>query len=456
MKDIRVKDVLEATKGELLNKDNDIENLVLSDVCIDSRLMKKEDIFIPIKGEKVDAHKFIPDVMKKGSATFTEEDITEFEEGKAYIKVDSTVKALQDLGAYVRNKYDKPVIGVTGSVGKTTTREMITTALSSAKEVFHTEGNFNSEIGLPITTSRMMDKDSDIAVLEMGISAPNEMDILAEVAKPDIAVVTMIGVAHIEFLKSKEGIRDEKIKICKNMNKDGVLFLNGDDPLLAEMKGKTGVKTFFYGTGADADYRAEDIKVEDGNYTYTFVHDDFRMKVKIPVLGKHNVLNSLVAMAICDHLGMDLDAAEKALEDFHGLRQNVLKTEKGYTVIDDTYNASPDSMKAAIDVVSNFKCNGNKYIVLGDMFELGVNEVSFHETVGEYFKGKDIDELITLGQLSLNIEKKAREVSGIKTVHTAKLDEVTEYLNSVLKKDDVVLLKASNGMHLTEVVKDIV
>ena len=179
MKDIRVKDVLEATKGELLNKDNDIENLVLSDVCIDSRLMKKEDIFIPIKGEKVDAHKFIPDVMKKGSATFTEEDITEFEEGKAYIKVDSTVKALQDLGAYVRNKYDKPVIGVTGSVGKTTTREMITTALSSAKEVFHTEGNFNSEIGLPITTSRMMDKDSDIAVLEMGISAPNEMDILA-------------------------------------------------------------------------------------------------------------------------------------------------------------------------------------------------------------------------------------------------------------------------------------
>ena len=302
----------------------------------------------------------------------------------------------------------------------------------------------------------MLDKDSDIAVLEMGISAPNEMDILSSIAKPDIAVVTMIGVAHIEFLKSKEGIRDEKIKICKNMNKDGVLFLNGDDPLLAEMREKTGVKTFFYGTGADADYRAEDIKVEDGNYAYTFVHGNFRMKVKIPVLGKHNVLNSLVAMAICDHLGMDLSAAEKALEDFHGLRQNVLKTEKGYTVIDDTYNASPDSMKAAIDVVSNYKCNGKKYIVLGDMFELGVNEVAFHETVGEYFKEKDIDELITLGQLSLNIEKKAREVSGIKTVHTAKLDEVTEYLKSVLKKDDVVLLKASNGMHLTEVVKDIV
>ena len=170
----------------------------------------------------------------------------------------------------------------------------------------------------------------------------------------------------------------------------------------------------------------------------------------------YNVLNSLVAMAICDHLGMDLNAAKGALENFHGLRQNVLKTDKGYTVIDDTYNASPDSMKAAIDVVSNFKCNGKKYIVLGDMFELGVNEVSFHETVGEYFKDKDIDELITLGQLSLHIEEKAREVSGIKTVHTAKLDEVTEYLNSVLKKGDVVLLKASNGMHLTEVVKDIV
>ncbi len=453
--EITVREAVQATGGELLNGGEEILNLTLKDVCIDSRIIKAGDLFIPIVGEKVDAHKFIPDVMKKGTATFTEKDIDEFAEGKAYIKVPSTVKALQDIGRYVRLQYKNPVVGVTGSVGKTTTREMITTALSSVNEVFHTEGNFNSEIGLPITTSRMTDKPSDIAVLEMGISAPGEMDILSHVGLPDIAVVTMIGVAHIEFLKTKEGIRDEKIKICKEMNEDGVLFLNADDPLLAEMKGKTPVKTFFYGTGLDADYRAEDIRVEDGFYAYTYCHGEVKMTVRIPVLGKHNVLNSLVAMAICDYLDINLSLAARALEDFHGLRQTVMKTEKGYTLIDDTYNASPDSMKAAIDVVSNFKCSGKKYIVLGDMFELGVNEAAFHTDVGSYFEGKDIDELITIGQLSLNIESRAREVSKINTVHLSKLQEVTDYLNKMLKKDDIVLLKASNGMHLSEVVKEI-
>ena len=243
MYNIKVKDIVEATGGRLLSGD---ENIPLGDICIDSRKIKEGDLFVPIVGNKIDAHRFIESALEKGAATLTQHHRGVVISDKPYIQVTDTEKALQDIGIYIRNRMNIPVIGVTGSVGKTTTREMIATALSGCVNVYQTSGNYNSQVGVPVTISRMPE-DAAVAVIEMGMSEQGEMHNLSRIAKPDICVITVIGVAHIENLKTQENIRREKLAITDYMNKDGALFLNGDDPLLLKLKGKTGVKTFYYG-----------------------------------------------------------------------------------------------------------------------------------------------------------------------------------------------------------------
>ena len=245
MKGILIKDIIKFTNGHLIGKIDDsfkdeLLNKEVKDIVIDSRQVNPDALFVALKGERVDAHRFIPDTALKTDAILTEESEEEIlsqsekeslPENKAYIKVDSTLDAMQDIAAAIRKNYNKPIVGVTGSVGKTTTREMITTALSSNISVFHTEGNMNSQIGVPITVSRINDNPSEAAVLEMGISEPGGMDRLTRMVNPDIAVVTMIGQAHIEFLKTREGIRDEKLRITGRMNENGALFLNADNKM---------------------------------------------------------------------------------------------------------------------------------------------------------------------------------------------------------------------------------
>ena len=276
---------------------------------------------------------------------------------------------------------------------------------------------------------------------------------------PDIAVVTMIGQAHIEFLKTREGIRDEKLRITGRMNENGALFLNADDEMLYALKGKTGVKTFYYGTGEDADYRAENIRFENGYNNYTFVHGDKRIEVKLSVLGTHNVLNSLVAMAVSDYMGLDLSKAAKSFESFVGLRQKIILSDKKYTIIDDSYNASPDSMKAAINVLRDMNVKGRKIAVLGDMFELGENSRQYHKDVGIYIAEQfnsgalDLDELITIGDESKEITDYVKANTDIKISSFDEKPEASEYIKSILKADDVITLKASNGMKFAEIVE---
>ena len=473
MKGILIKDIIEFTNGHLIGKIDDsfkdeLLNKEVKDIVIDSRQVNPDSLFVALKGERVDAHRFIPDTALKTDAILTEESEEEImsqsekeslPENKAYIKVDSTLDAMQDIAAAIRKNYNKPIVGVTGSVGKTTTREMITTALSSNISVFHTEGNMNSQIGVPITVSRINDNPSEAAVLEMGISEPGGMDRLTRMVNPDIAVVTMIGQAHIEFLKTREGIRDEKLRITGRMNENGALFLNADDEMLYALKGKTGVKTFYYGTGEDADYRAENIRFENGYNNYTFVHGDERIEVKLSVLGTHNVLNSLVAMAVSDYMGLDLGKAAKSFESFVGLRQKIILSDKKYTIIDDSYNASPDSMKAAINVLRDMNVKGRKIAVLGDMFELGENSRQYHKDVGIYIAEQfnsgalDLDELITIGDESKEITDYVKANTDIKTSSFDEKPEASEYIKSILKADDVITLKASNGMKFAEIVE---
>lgn len=451
MFDITVKDILEATGGVLLCGD---ENVVIKDVCIDSRVIKEGDLFIPFSGENVDAHRFIESAMEKGAATLTERHSDIVISDKPYIYVSNVLQAHQDIGRYVRNRLNIPIIGVTGSVGKTTTREMIATALSGNLNTYQTEKNFNSQIGVPICLDRIT-KEQEIAVLELGISEAGQMDVLSSIAKPDICVVTVIGVAHLEFLKTRENIRREKLAITNHMNPNGLVLLNGDDIRLAELKDQLNEKVRFYGTSDWCDYRAENIREEKYKFYYDFVCEDKRVPVELNALGNHNVGNSLAGLAITHYLGLDVEKAAEEYKTFNGLRQRLINIPGKYTIIDDTYNASPDSMKASIDVLSDIKTEGKKIAVLGDMFELGVNSEQFHYDVGKHLAGKDIDELVVVGELSQNYVKAVEDAnSSVKCYSFKDNGEVTLYLMSVMNSEDIALIKGSNGMNLKEIVSN--
>lgn len=472
MNNISIKNIIEITGGHLigdltLELEEAVLGMPITNIVTDSRKVKNDSLFVAIPGNVTDGHAYIYQVAKIAKAALVEIDIdairtlskdknltAEF----ACIKVDNTIEALQQIGKYFRNIYAGRVIGVTGSVGKTTTREMMATVLASNVPTYSTKENQNSQIGVPITLSDMLDDPSDVAVIEMGISEPGEMDKLVEMVNPDVAVVTIIGDSHIEHMGSREGIRDEKLKIISKMNEDGVLFINADDPLLYEIKDKAKVRTIAYGIDSEADYRAEDISFVDGMSHYTFVHGNERRKVKLNVLGKHNILNSLVALAICDYMNLDLNNATKSLATFKGMRQNVISTDAGYTIIDDTYNASPDSMKAALNVLRDMDIEGDRVAVLGDMYELGENSPLYHKLVGEYInelKLNDgtlaVDKLITIGKDSKYIDGAVQE-KEIETRHFNDKDEAVQYIDSKIRPGDAILFKASNGMKLKELV----
>ena len=453
MYSITVNEILEATGGVLLSGNGDT---LITDLCTDSRLAKEGDLFVPIVGERDDGHMFIESALTKAAATLTQEHSGVVISDKPYIAVKDTKKAMQDIGSYFRDKFDIPVIGVTGSVGKTTTREMIATALSGCARVYQTEKNYNSQVGLPIALFHM-DENAECAVLEMGMSEPGEMERLSEIARPTICAITMIGVAHIENLGSQENIRKEKLAITSHMDQNGILFLNGNDPLLKEMNGRLTIPCRYFGTEEWCECRAENISMRsDYTYEYDYVHKDKRVHVHLNALGRHNVINSLCGMAIADHLGHDLEKAAAQFETFKGIRQKLIRIPNKYTIIDDAYNASPDSMKASISVLSEIETEGKKIAVLGDMFELGENSEAYHYEVGRFLADKDVDELVVVGEQSLAI-RRAVEESGSKIRCYSFKDngEVVLYLLSVLNPEDIVLVKGSNGMNLKEVVDNL-
>ena len=446
---ITVKDILEATGGVLLSGNEEVR---IKDVCIDSRLIKEGDLFVPLEGENVDGHRFIESAMEKGAATLTSQHTGIVISEKPYIYVSNVLKAHQDIAKYVRSHLKLPVIGVTGSVGKTTTREMIATALSGNLNTYQTEKNYNSQIGVPICIDRIT-RDHKAAVLEMGISLEGQMDILSDIVKPDVCVVTVIGVAHMEYLKSRENIRAEKLAITNHMNPDGLVLLNGDDEMLAELRGTMNDKVRFYGTAEWCDYRAENIEERNYKFYYDFVCGDIRIPVELNALGVHNVGNSLAGLAISHYMGLDLKKAAGGYKDFKGLRQNLISVPGKYTIIDDTYNASPDSMKASIDVLADLKSEGKKIAVLGDMFELGENTEQFHYEVGKHLATKNIDELVVVGEYSQQYVKAVEESDCQTKCYSFKDNgEVTLYLMSVMAPEDIVLIKGSNGMNLKDVV----
>lgn len=446
MEQVYVKDLLLATGGTLLCGE---ENTPVYDIVTDSRTLKKGDLFVPLKGEKVDAHRFLDQAVSSCSAAFTMEPVEDAwcQKDCALIAVEDTLTAMQQVAAMLRSRYQIPVIGVTGSVGKTTTREMIAKALSSEKKVFETIKNYNSQVGVPLTLAKL-DSSYEIAVLEMGMSNFGEMQRLSDMVRPDTAVMTCIGVAHIEQLKTQENIRAEKLKIISHMKKEDVIYLNGDDPLLYACKDQLPCTIVWYGLGSHNDFRAENCRIEGEKNVFELVHEAQRVTVRLQAMGEHNVRNALVALAVSSQYGVALDKAAAALSDFAGQRQRIVKTSR-FTMIDDTYNASPDSMRASLKVLSDFPTAGRKIAVLADMLELGPDTEKFHRQVGACVKENGIDYLITYGELARFIAEEA-EVDGM---HAESLEQVADYLRQEAKPEDVVLLKGSNGMNLKQVVK---
>ena len=451
MENITIKDIVKAAEGQLLCGD---ENKVIKEFSIDSRSGNEDSIFVPIIGERVDAHKFIDGALKINGATFTSEHdkpLTGFED-KPWIKVADTVEAMQKVGTFYRNRMNLPVVAVTGSVGKTTTREMISTALASQKRVFQTIGNQNSQIGVPLTLSHLTAED-EIAVLEIGMSERGQIEKLTKTIRPNIAV---IGVSHIAQLKTQENICLEKMDIVKGLPEDGMVFLNGDDKFLAPYRGKLSHRTFFYGLNKECDYRAEEVCVRDGQTLFRFYYKDGEaeknMEVVLGTMGEHNVRNALVALGVAHQMGLDMEVAAKALSTFHGQRQQ-MHTLKSCTLIDDTYNASPDSMKASISVLSSMEgVKGRRIAALADMLELGEKEREYHYEVGKFIAGTQVDEVAAYGELSEEILKGIEDNNErIVVKHFETRGELQEYLLTYVHPDDVLLLKASNGMKLKEI-----
>ena len=435
-----------------------VPDTVVEHISLDSRTMKGNDLFVPLIGENVDAHKYIGQAMENGAvAVFTSEHEKAPDNARGvWIQVEDTKKALQDLGRYCRSLLKLPLIGITGSVGKTTTREMVATALSAGFQVFKTPGNYNSQVGVPVTISEI-GKEDEIAVIELGMSEPGEMTVIAKIAQVDIAIITNIGVAHIGQLGSQENIYREKMAIQDGLKPGGTLILNGDDKWLKDSKAKDGCNTVYYGMGEHCDYRAENMEIVDGYPSFTAVCRGVRIPVKLGVMGEHQVGNALAALAAADLNGISVEKAAKSLMKFDGFRgRQQIFCQDGVTIIDDTYNASPASMKGAIDILASLSKAQRRIAVLADMKELGEEAARFHQQVGEYLGKCQVEVLLTYGELAQEIERGAVMYRPeLQAVHFQKKEELEAYLLELLRKGDAVLLKGSNSMKLGEVAQHV-
>ena len=445
---LSIDEIINATHGECIN-DVRIKKGI-SEITTDSRSKVIDGLFIPLKGEKFDAHNFITNVFDKGViATLTSESVVR-DNRLCTIKVEDTSKAILDIARYYRNKFILPVVGITGSVGKTSTKEMVSAVLSGKFNVHKTEGNFNNEIGLPLTLFKLEDSHQ-AAVIEMGMNHFEEIHRLSLTASPKISVITNIGTSHIENLGSREGILKAKLEILDGMQTDGTLIINGDNDLLSREL-NLDVKKVTYGLSKTNQYYAENIEYIRDVTTAVVTSPKNKYNIQINSLGEHMVYNTLAAIAVAEELGLSKEEILLGIKNYKPvkMRMHIEKYDNGITVIDDTYNASPDSMEAALKVLKDYDCKGNKVAVLGDMLEMGEFGPSLHEQVGKYAANIEIDKLYAVGDIAKHIYKGAKNENRINAAYYTTKEMFVNEIEECLKPGDVVLFKASRGMHFEE------
>ncbi len=458
--------IVEATGGRLVydGRESGLQEFLdrqADSVVLDSRQVRSGGVFVATVGERVDGHSFVASVYEKGALlAVVQREPQEAEHWGPYLLVENTLQALKDIAEYYRKTLRIPIVGITGSVGKTSTKEFIAGVLSEKYNVLKTQGNYNNEIGVPLTLLRIRE-EHEAAVIEMGISDFGEMHRLSKMARPDIAVITNIGQCHLENLKDRDGVLKAKTEIFDFMSPEGTICLNGDDDKLRTVTPTEGRELRFFGIEnvEQTSVYATDI-VKKGLWgSEAVLHnsqgESYGVKVTLP--GAHMVLNATAAACVAEVLGLtpaQIQVGLKRVEAIGG-RNNLIRTES-LTLIDDCYNANPVSMKAGIDLLC--MADTKKFAILGDMFELGENSDKMHAGVGEYAVEKGIDGLICVGENSRHMYEaaSAKNAGGKVRYFTTReelLSALRENREELLPEGATVLIKASHGMHFEEVVE---
>lgn len=447
--ELSLKELLEAVNGEVIF----MGKTEFNSICIDTRKIEKNNVYLAIKGENFNGNKFVLEAFEKGaSVAIIDEvlfDLNNRDNLETVIKVQDTEKALLQLAHYYRKKLGLKIVGVTGSCGKTSTKDLIAAFLSEKYKVFKTKGNFNNQIGLPLMILEL-DSSIDVAVLEMGMSNLGEIDVLANCARPDIAVITNIGLSHIENLKTQENILKAKSEIFNYFDEGNSLIINGEDENLLKIKDKC-FEILKIGYNHEYDVYAFNIILEEDKTTFTVKDKEEEFIFTIPMAGKHNVLNSMLAIEVAKKLNVTFNEMKRGIKNLEAtsMRLQVIKKNK-ITIINDCYNASPDSMKSSMDVLSTYKI-GRKIAILGTMNELGEEAANSHKEVGKYASNK-VDLLIAIGKYNDCFKE---GFAGENLITFTTKEECINNLSTIIKENDVVLVKASRGMKFEDIVSSL-
>ena len=451
MQILSINDIVKATSGKIICGS---DKGVIHAITTDSRQADKDVLFIPLKGERADGHDYIPSALDKGAVSISEREI---DSDKTVIKVADTRLALGDIARYYKIKYPVPTVSITGSVGKTTTKDLVYAVIAEKYKTHKTPNNFNNDIGVPLTVFGI-EKEHEAAVIEMGMNHFGEISYLAGIVKPDVAIITNIGMSHIENLGSQEGIFKAKMEITENFTNANTLIVNGDDKFLGNIS-DTPYKLVKFGMSDTNDVYAKDIENKGlSGMDFTVVHPDgeFRCSLKQP--GEHNIYNALAA--VCAGLNMGLAECEIA----RGIENCVYTSSRleisehnGMEIINDCYNSSPDSVRAALRVMAN-TLKSRKVAVLGDILEMGEYAKDAHFDLGKTVKDMGINFLITAGSNAKYIADGAKSSGMENVVSYTTTDELVSDINNLVKPDDCILVKASHGMEfykVTEAIKAI-
>ena len=429
------------------------EQRMMEGVHIDSRAIDPGNLYIPIIGARVDGHTFTDGAFKNGaSAVLWQEGIEGKPADVPVIYVKDTEKALQQLSSAYRDQLNFKIVGITGSNGKTSTKDILASILSANFNVHKTAGNFNSEFGMPITILRAPE-DTDICVLEMGMRGLGQISLLSKIARPDAAIITIIGEAHIEELGSRENISIAKFEITDGLTADGVFVYPGEEPLLTRKAAGLGTKLLTFGDSTENDYYPTSIGIDGEGMVFTIAQSDETFH--LPILGKHNVMNTLSAIAVAKNFGMEFSDIAKGLAglSMSSMRMELSKAANGMTIINDAYNSSPTSVRATLDLLASLTGYDKKIVVLGDMLELGEHEAAYHQEVGAAIDPQAVDTVLTFGPLANAYLAPASRVADTRSFETK--DALAQSLENEGLSGVIVLIKGSRGMRLEEVIESL-
>ncbi|WP_171056101.1 UDP-N-acetylmuramoyl-tripeptide--D-alanyl-D-alanine ligase [Paenibacillus sinopodophylli] len=444
-------------------------NLQIEGVTTDSRQAAAGQLFVPLVGEQFDGHAYLKQAVDNGAAAALWQKGREVPAGLEEVPlliVGDTLIALQRLATAYRSELFVRVVGITGSNGKTTTKDMTASILGTSYKVHKTEGNLNNHIGLPLTVLQL-DEDTEVAVLEMGMSGFGEIELLTKIAQPDAAIITNVGDAHLLQLGSRAGIAKAKLEIALGLSEDGLLLYNGDEPLLEEELARAilpaGIIRRTFGLSEQNEWSAADIVIESEAASFTAIYNGSPSglgTVRIPVPGQHNVSNALAAIAVSRFFGVPAAKIAEGLSHLKltGMRIQPVRAFNGAMILNDAYNANPTAVRAAIDLVEQLRGYSRKWIVLGDMLELGPDEQALHFETGAYITPSKADAVLTYGTLSEHaaegVKSQFPHSDGTAAVrHFDSKEELSSWLRDQLQPTDLVLIKGSRGMRMEQIVQ---